>query len=123
MRLLTEGVINGDDGTPAELLSGRRDLAGELVEQQRVGPEGDRAVTRMKNKNRFGAAQSGQDAEGCTGASEADLAARCTSNEVVRLEKGDRFLLQLNEGWHLAHDGSLQWVLLRRMSKLGKPAK
>jgi hypothetical protein len=32
-------------------------------------------------------------------------------------------LLQLNVGWRLAHDGSLQWILLRRMSKLGKPAK
>jgi hypothetical protein len=51
------------------------------------------------------------------------LAPPCTSSEVVPLEKGDRFLLQLNEGWRLAHDGSLQWILQRRMSKLGKPAK
>jgi hypothetical protein len=29
----------------------------------------------------------------------------------------------LNKGWRLAHEGSLQWILLRRMSKLGKPAK
>ena len=77
----------------------------------------------MKSENRFEAAQSAQDAEGCTGASGTDLATRCTSNEVVPLEKGDRFLLQLNEGWRLAHDGSLQWILQQRMSKLGKPAK
>jgi hypothetical protein len=77
---------------PAELLSGPPDIAGELVEQRRVGPEGD----RVTSENRFGAAQSAQDAEGCTGASRADLATRCTSNDVVPLEKGDRFLLQLS---------------------------
>jgi hypothetical protein len=51
------------------------------------------------------------------------LATPCTSNEVGPLEKGDRLLLQLNVGWHLADDGSLQWILQRRMSKLGKAAK
>ena len=122
MRVLTEGVINGDDGK-LELLSGRPDIAGELVEQWREGPEGDRDGTRMKGENRFEAAQSGQDAEGCTGASGAHLATRCTSNEVVLPEKGDRFLLQLNEGWRLAQDSSLQWILQRRMSKFGKPVK
>jgi hypothetical protein len=98
-------------------------LAELLVEQRRVGPESNRDGTMMKSENRFEAAQSGQGADGCTGASGADLATRCTSNEVVPLEKGDRFLLQLNIGWRLAHDGSLQWILQRRMSKLGKPAK
>jgi hypothetical protein len=106
-----------------ELLSGRPDIAGELVEQRREGAEGDGGGMMMKSENRFGAAQSGQDAEGCTGASGADLATPCTSNEVGPLEKGDRLLLQLNEGWRLAHDGSVQWILQRRMSKLGKPAK
>ena len=76
-----------------------------------------------KSENRFEAAQSDQDAEGCTGASAADLATHCTSNEVVRLEKGDRLLLRLNVGWLLAHDGSVQWILQRRMSKLGKAAQ
>ena len=121
--MLTGGVVNGDDGKRAELLSGRRDIAGELVEQWREGAEGDRDRTRMKGETRFEAAQSDQDAEGCTGGSGTDLATRCTPNEVVPPEKGDRFLLQLNEGWRLAHDGSLQWILLRRMSKRGKPAK
>jgi hypothetical protein len=50
-----------------ELLSGRPDIARELVEQRREGAEGDGGRMMMKNENRFGAAQSGQDAEGCTG--------------------------------------------------------
>ena len=77
----------------------------------------------LKSENRFGTAQSDQGAEGCTGASGADLATRCTSNEVVPLEKGDQFFLQLNDGWLLTHDGSLQWILQRRMSTLRKPAR
>jgi len=105
-----------------ELLSGRPDIAGELVEQRREGAEGDGGrMMMMKSENRFRAAQSGQDAEGCTRASETDLATRCTSNEVVPLEKGNQLLLQLNEGWRLAHDGSVQWILLRRMSNSASP--
>jgi hypothetical protein len=28
-------------------------------------------------------------------------------------EAGDRPILQLNDGWRIAHDGALQWVLQR----------
>jgi hypothetical protein len=37
----------------AELLSGRPDIAGELVEQWREGPEGEGDGTMMKSENRF----------------------------------------------------------------------
>ncbi len=45
-----------------------------------------------------------------------------TSNEAGAAGKGDRLLLQLNDGWRLAHDGHLQWILQRRNSRPEKPA-
>ena len=57
----------------AQLLSGRPDIAGELVEQRREGPKGDGEGIMMKSENRFEAAQSDQDADGYADASEPRL--------------------------------------------------
>jgi hypothetical protein len=77
----------------------------------------------VEGRNRFGAAESADSPEGYAVASGPDLATRCTPNEAAAAEKGVRLILRLNDGWRLAHDESLQWILQRRMSKPGKPAK
>jgi hypothetical protein len=77
----------------------------------------------VESGSRFEAAASADSPEGYAEASGPDLATPCTPNEAAASENGDRQLLRLNDGWRLAHDGSLQWILQRRMSKPGKPAK
>ena len=111
----------------AQLLSGRPDIGASLSNSgvREVGRRGTGAM--MKSENRFEAAQSDQDAEGCTDASEADLATRCTSNEVVALEKGDWLLLQLNERlaprarWLVAVDSPAADVKARQARQMGRP--
>src|SRR4029450_5580101 len=58
----------------------------------------------VESRSRFEAAPS---ADG-PGAAGPDLATQHTFNEA-----GGRPILQLNDGWRIAHDGALQWVLQR----------
>jgi len=77
----------------------------------------------VESRSRFEAAVSADSPEGYADASGPDMATPCTPNEAAASEYSDRQILRLNDGWRLAHDGSLQWILQRRMSKPGKPAK
>ena len=76
-----------------------------------------------ESETRFEAGQSGEGSEGYIDASGADIATQPRFDEAGALGIGDRLLLQLNDGWRLVHDGSLQWTLQRRHSTPRKTAK
>ena len=62
----------------------------------------------------FEAVLSGDTAEGGTDGSGDEKAPQHTPNEA-----GDRPILELNDGWRVAHDGALQWILQRSSVKRG----
>src|SRR4029453_11180525 len=62
----------------------------------------------VESRSRFEAAPSADGPGGYPEAAGPDLATQHTFNEA-----GERPILQLNDGWRIAHDGALQWVLQR----------